>query len=374
MGRRKGRYGEWGKHVELFEMFESWRDDADVQAAVAESEGFDLQEGTGAPEGRADFPLFMLTTIRHQLRKGFTRRSAVWDKYMGVERAEDFREHTTSQLNGLTGMGPVPEFDEYPRIRSSEEMGPPYSVGKHGGVYGVTYEMVMNDEANMILNRTPTELGKMSAAYVSQVAIALIESNPDWSVDGKPFFTEEARTGLPDGNEFTGSGAEPTEDNLVTIIEQMRNTTDSEGFPIEISPENVLTRSERVRLNFKRIERSQETVGAQAPASGTSMDKGNLNPLAGESNILPGEVIVEPYLKDPNDWILFANVERPAFIIAFLRDKRDPMIATEQSSVAEIGGGDDPYTMDFDEIRFKLRHVFGVALGDPRAAIRARRS
>lgn len=374
MARKRGRYGDWGKHIELFEMFESWRDDDEVQQHVAEAEGFEtLQEGSGAPEGRADFPLFLLTTIRHQLRKGFTRRSAVWDQYMGVERAEDFREHTTSQLNGLSGMGPVPEFDEYPRIRSSEEMGPPYSVGKHGGVYGITYEMVVNDEANVILNRTPTELGRMSAAYVSQVAVALIESNPNW-IDGKPFFTEEARQGLPDGNQFTGAGAEPTEDNLVTIIEQMRNTTDTEGFPIEIEPENVLTRSERVRLNFKRIQRSAETVGAQAPASSTSMDKGNINPLQGEEEILPGKVIVETYLKDPNDWILFANVERPAFIIAFLRDKREPMIGTEQGSVAEIGGGIDPYTLDFDEIRFKLRHVFGVAVGDPRAAIRARRS
>lgn len=371
--RRRGRYGEWGKHIELFEMFESWRDDEEVQTAVAESEGWELQEGTGAPEGRADFPLFLLTTIRHRLRKGFKRRASIWDQYMGVERAEDFREHTTSQLNGLSGMGPVPEFDEYPRIRSSEEMGPSFSVGKHGGVYGVTYEMVINDEANVILNRTPTELGRMSAAYVSQVAVALIESNPNW-IDGKPFFTSEARSGLPTGNELTGAAAEPTEDNLVSVIEQMRNTTDSDGFPIDIEPENVLTRSERVRLNFKRIARSQETVGAQAPASATSMDKGNMNPLAGEDEILPGRVIVEQYLKDPNDWILFANVERPAFLVAFLRDKRDPMIGIEDPGVRDQGGGNDPYTLDFDEIRFKLRHVFGVAVGDPRAAIRARRS
>lgn len=372
--RRQGRYGSWGKHLDLFEMFESWRDDEDAQAAIAESEGFDLQEGSGSPEGRADFSLFLLTTIRHQIRKGFTRRAAVWDQYMGIERAEDFREHTTSQLNGLTGMGPVAEFDEYPRIRSSEEMGPPYSVGKHGGIYAVTYEMVINDEANVILNRTPTELGKMSAAYVSQVAVALIESNPNWSVDGKPFFTTEARNGLPSGNEFTGSGAEPTEDNLVTIIEQMRGTTDTEGFPIDITPENILTRSERVRLNFKRIQRSQETVGAQAPASGTSMDKGNLNPLAGDE-MLPGTVIVEPYLKDPNDWILFANVERAAFRAAFLRDQRQPFIGLQDPGVRDQSSGTpDPYTLDFDEIPFKIRHVFGVSLGDPRAAIRARRA
>jgi hypothetical protein len=292
---------------------------------------------------------------------------------MGVERAEDFRTHTVSQLNGLTGMGPVPEFDEYPRIRSSEEAGPPFSVGKHGGIYGVTYEMVVNDDANLILNRTPTELGRMSAAYVSLAAVALIESNPNY-IDGLPFFTATARSGLPNGNEVTGSAAEPTEDNLVSIVEDMRQTVDSEGFPIDIDPENILTRSERVRLNFKRIMRSQETGTTSNDTAGTVMDKGRLNPLA-DDEILPGRVIVEPYFKDPNDWILTANTRRPAWVIAFLRDQRVPFIGRGEGSVVGVnGGGRDPYTLDFDELPFKIRHVFGLAVGDPRSARRARRS
>ena len=372
--RRK--YGRWGKHLRLFEMFESWRDDEQVQADLRESdlltEG-ELMEGTGSPEGRADFPIFMLTVIRHTMRAAFQRRAAVWDQYLGVERAEDFRVHTVSQLNGLTGMGPVPEFDEYPRIRSSEEMGPPYSVGKHGGVYEVTFEMITNDDANLILSRTPNELGRMSAAYVSQVAVSIVESNPNW-IDALPFFTATARNGLPDGNEFTGAAAEPTEDNLVSIIEQMRQTTDTEGFPIDITPANILTRSERVRLNFKRIMRSQETGVMVTNPPGSTVEKGTLNPLEGDE-LLPGSVIVEPYLKDPNDWILFADVSRPAFVIAFLRDQRQPFIGMKRSEIEGVGGGaDDPYLLDIDVIPFKLRHVFGVALGDPRAAIRARRS
>jgi hypothetical protein len=368
--RRGGRYGSWGKHLELFEMYESWRDDDTIQEQFADSE---LNEGTGSPEGRADFPIFMLTVIRHTMRQAFQRRAAVWDQYLGVENAEDFRTHTVSQLNGLTGMGPVPEFDEYPRIRSSEEMGPPFSVGKHGGIYAVTYEMVVNDDVNLILNRTPTELGKMSAAYVSQVAVAIVETNANW-IDNLPFFTETARTGLPSGNLFTGAAAEPTEDNLVSIIEQMRTTTDSDGFPIDIVPANILTRSERVRLNFKRIMRSQETGVQVTNPSGSTVDKGTLNPLMGDS-LLPGDVIVEPYLQNPNNWILFADVSRPAFIIAFLRNQREPFIGMDKPQIESIGGGsDDPYSRDFDELAHKIRHVFGVAQGDPRAAILAQRS
>lgn len=377
------RYGKWGKHIELFEMFESWRDDDDAQTAVAVEEGFieeseaddfrsTLSEGRGAPEGRADFPLFLLTITRHKMRQGFRRKSAQWERYVGTERAEDFRQHTVSQLNGLTGMGPVPEFDEYPRLRSSEEMGPPYSVGKHGGIYGVTFEMVTNDDANTILNRTPNEMGRMSAAYVSQVVVGLIESNPNW-IDGLPFFTATPRPGLPNGNEYTGAAAEPTEDNVVTIVQALTNTVDAEGFPIDIEPGLVLTKDQRVRLAIRRIVRSQTTSATETAGNATHIEKGVYNPAQG---ILPDDpVIIEQYLRDPNDWILLADTGRPAFIAAFLRDIREPAIFIQDSGVRSVGGGTrDPYTLDFDEIPMKIRHVFGVALGDPRSARRARRA
>lgn len=383
--RRSSQWGVWGKHLELFEAFESWRDDDEAQVAVAVEEGLiqeeaqdgfraSLQEGTGGPEGRADFPLFMLTVTRHRMREGFSRRAAQWDRYVGVERAEDFRTITTSQLNGITGMAPVPEFDEYGRLRSSEEMGPPIAVAKHGGVYGLTYETIVNDETNKILNRTPTEMGKMAASYTSQVIIALIESNPNY-IDGLPFFTATPRAGLPNGNEYTGAAAEPSEDNLVKIVSDLENVQDAEGFPIDISPGLVLTKSRETSLIFRRILRSQQTGATANDTATDTFDKGTYNAA---SDILPGTdpVVVEPYLKDPNDWILLASVaDRAAFRVAFLRDQRQPFIGMLDPGVRSVGGGaNDPYLLDIDEMLMKLRHVFGVALGDPLAARRARRA
>lgn len=377
--KRRGKYGNYGKHLEIFEMFESWRDDPAAQQALAVQEGWieegeELAEasGTGSPEGRADFPLFLLSTIRHTIQQGFTRRAAQWDRYVGVRSAQDFRVHTASQLNGLSGIGPVPEFDEYPRMRSSEEGAPPFSVGKHGGIYGVTFEMVVNDDVNTILNRTPTEMGRASAAYVAQAVVALIETNPNW-IDGLPFFTATPRQGLPLGNEYTSTAAEPTEDNVVQIVSDLKRTVDSEGFPIEIDPGIIITKDPFVQLAIRRIVRSQQTSAIETAGSATHIEKGTYNSAQG---ILPDDpVLVETYLQDPNDWILLAEVNRPAFIIAFLRDQRDPSIWIQDSGMrAQGGGSSDPYTRDFDEILMKLRHVFGVALGDPRAARRARRS
>lgn len=212
----------------------------------------------------------------------------------------------------------------------------------------------------------------MSAAYVSQVIVGLIESNPNW-IDGLPFFTATPRAGLPNGNEYTGAAAEPTEDNVVTIVQALTDTVDSEGFPIDIEPGLVLTKDQRVRLAIRRIVRSQTTGVTETAGSATHIEKGTYNAAQG---ILPDDpVVVENYLRDPNDWILLADVGRPAFIIAFLRDQTEPAIFLQDSGVRSIGGGvRDPYLLDFDEIPMKIRHVFGVALGDPRAARRARRA
>lgn len=368
-------YGNYGKHVELFRLFESWRDDPKVNEALVQEGMLQEASGVGAPEGRADFALYLLTITRHQIRQGFKRRESVWERYMGVERAEDFRQHTSSELGSITGIGPVPEFDEYGRMKSSEFPGPSFSVGKHGGIYGITYETVINDQPGELLNRIPTEMGRASSAYVSQSIAALIEANGNWS-DGLPFFTATAREGLPLGNEVTGSGAEPSEDNLISMVAAIRGTVDREGFPIDIEPGSVLTKDERVAAAFRRILRSQETgttTGTQTSA--TTADKGTYNAAQGLLGDDP--VIIEPYLKDPNDWILFAktNPGRAAFIIAFLRDQRVPTILLLNPGWAGANGGSkDPYTTDFDEILFKLRHVFGVAQGDPRAARRARRA
>lgn len=384
------RFGKYGKHIELFEMFKSWERDPKAQSALAVEEGWiqesqvesyeetlreeisQLEEGTGTPEGRADFPLFLLATTRHRLRQGFRRRASQWRRYVGVERAEDFRVHTVSQLNGLTGMGPVPEFDEYPRLRSSEEMGPPFSVGKHGGIYGVTFEMIVNDDANTILNRTPTEMGRMAAAYMAQVIAALVEVNPNW-IDGLPFFSTTARQGLPLGNEYTGAAAEPSEDNLVTWVSDLRNAEDEMGFPMDVDPGTVITKDERAKHTFRRIIRSQQT-GATANDTGSDVfDKGTYN--AASDLLAEDAVMVEPYLKDPNDIILLAEVGRPAFVTAFLRDMTEPQIWVHDSGMRGVNGaGRDPYLLWIDEILMKIRSIFGVALGDPRAARRARRA
>lgn len=355
---------------ELVQLWRSFNADPTVREALA---GGELQEGTGAPEGRADFPIFLQSVIRNRMRERFATVASKWRSYMGIESAQDFRLNTVTQLNGFAGIESINENGEYPRLRTSEEVGPPYTIGKHGGTYSVTMELVVNDDANVILNRTPRELGRHMAEYNSRIAVAFIESNPTY-IDGNPFF------GSAHANEVTGATGDPNETNLMAILDTIKLRRSPEGVPFTVDPNRILTRTPSQKATFDRVIRSQMTgvneVVATTRGNATlnfgDFFTGNYNPAY---NVLPPDAVIdEPWFNDPNDWYVLGNAQdRPAFIMAFLQGRQEPFIGLKDQGARDaMGGGSDPHSWYFDLIDYKIRHFFAVSMGEPLAAFRAR--
>lgn len=368
MGRLATPYGKWGKHIEMFEVFRDFRKDPTVleEALGVEAGDSILREGSGAPEARVDFPIFLQTVIHHRIRERFKTVASEWEKYVGIENASDFRENTVSSLGAIRGFKPVGEGEPYPRLRSSEEEGPPFSVGKWGGIYALTMELVINDEMNRLLNRIPTELGRSAAEYIAELIVAFIESNPTYPVDALPFFHASR------SNNITGSEADPTEDNLMAAIDTMKLRRDKDNIPIIINPRRILVRNPSLKAKFDAMIRSTTTgVRSEVTAAGApEFAPGTDNAVA---NVLPPDAVIqESWLNDPNDYYLLADADdRPPFVAAFLRGQRMPQMFLQDSGMRGVGGGNsDPYSMDFDEIPYKLRHFSGVAAGEPLAATR----
>ena len=245
------KYGNWGKHLEIFEWFEEFREDPDALEGLTEADE-NLMEGSGSPEGRVDFPFFLQTVIRHRIRERFRGVASKWDQYTGSENAQDFREHTVSSLGAIRGFRGVNEHGEYPRLRTAEERGPSYAVGKYGGIYAITYELVINDETNRIFNRVPAELGRSMAEYVNQVVVALVESNPTY-IDGTAFFHSSR------GNLITGTAGDITEENVAAIVDAMSLRRDADNVPVLIEPRRMLFRAPSQKMQMDRVIKSSET-------------------------------------------------------------------------------------------------------------------
>lgn len=370
-----GPYKNWGAPKQVLELYKSFNEKVGsspkLQEALAAEVGDSLQEGTGAPEGRADFPIFLQMVIRNTMRERFNTVASKWRSYMGEVTATDFREHTVTQLNGLTGIGGINEDGTYGRMRSDEEGGPSYAVGKHGGTYSVTMELVMNDQADLLLSRTPREMGRAMAEYISRVVVAFFESNPTYGPDGLPFFSP-AR-----GNEVTGAAAQPNETNLLAILDQIKLRRDKLGNPFTVDPTKILVRTPSQKATFDRIIRSQLTGVQDAPVANNAalgfgkFFTGNANPAY---NVLPADAVVdEPWFNAPNTWTVLGNIDdRPAMVMAWLRNMKEPFIGLKDPNVSSVyGAGKDPYSFWFDSIDYKIRHFFGVAAWEPLAAFRA---
>lgn len=365
---RRG-YGNWGKHLDLFEMFEDFNDDEVVRETYAE-ELAELQEGSGGPEGRVDFPIFMQTVIRHTMRERFRNVASKWNLYTGDVNAKDLRPHTVSSFGGIRGIRGIAEEGEYRPLTSSEEEGPSYAVGKHGGIYNVTMELVLNDDTDEILDRIPRELGRHMAEYQSKAIVAFFESNPTYSVDGQPFFSANR------GNLITGADAAMNETNLMAAIDKMTLRRDNTDTPFDVQPRRIIVRSPSMKAYIDGIIKSQQTGVNDTAQTNVSRDFGDFN--TGNSNpvynVLPKDAVVqEGWLNSPNQWTLLGDAEeRPAFVTAWLRNQKDPFIGMKNPDTrGALSSIMDPYSYYFDEIPYKIRHFFGVACGEPMAALRA---
>jgi hypothetical protein len=351
----RSRYGRWGKQLKLMEAFISWGRDPRVQEAVQEA------------DSRADFAEFLIGAIRSATLRGYQAAAPQWDRYMGIESAQDFREHRARGLAGMAGIAHVGELGEYKEMRRAKRPVPTYAVDTYGGVYSLTRHLIINDDLRELLQRTPQDMGRAMGTFVARTGIALIEGNPT-APDGAAVYN------VTRGNDLT---AALSEDSLADAFTWMENQVDENGDQITMTPTTLAVKTLRMQLIAKRIVRSQEagtttTIAMAAGAGSNIFDKGTLNPLAG---MLPDNgVIRDPYWADANNWYLFADPQvTPAFIMAFLQGERDPFVGLKNPEVrgALPGVGDDPYTYELDTIDFKVRHDFGAAVADPRATLRS---
>jgi hypothetical protein len=362
-----GRYGIWGKRIELFDAWEDWAEKQQARLDALQEAAADGDAEAAAvleeADTRFDFPNFLFGPVSTSMWGGYSQVAPQYRRYARLENMPDLRERRLRGLNAVRGMAYVGENGEYVEGRRSERPSAALLVDKYGFVYKITMEAIINDETGELLNRIPGEMGRDASTFVATTLVALIESNP-LAPDGAAFFNATR------GNQTT---AALSEDSLADGITFMDTLVDDSGYPITIRAASLIVRNTRLQMVAARILNSTQTgvnvTYTGAAGAGTNVfDKGTINPLNG---ILPADgVVKEVFFTDSNDWYLFADpADVPGFALGFLNGNEQPFVGLKEPQVrAAMGPGVDPYTFEFDTIDFKVRHFFGVAAVDPRAA------
>ncbi len=314
--------------------------------------------------GTSDFPNLFGDLLYRQLLGNYMPYPVTYPNYFRVVDVKDFRALHLYAIDGAQGILPqVHEHEPYPEVSFTET---PYSVSvlKYGQRYGVSFEMMIQDDLNAFASR-PMMMAvgaRRSEEYLATTKLCDV-NGPDAT-----FFSS--------GNKNIATGALTTP-NLQAAFKILAAQKDADGQPIVIDAVNlVVTPNDEITAqNIMHASQLRINDGTGGGAAGQFLYVENWMKAKVSLSVNP----YIPYVASScasNPWFLIANPndlsQRPAFVFAFMRGRRQPQMWVKDPDAMALGGGDSsPLEGDFDndDINYKIRHIFGATQADPKFAV-----
>jgi hypothetical protein len=303
----------------------------------------------------SDFPLMFADTIDRQMLGIYAEWPTAWSQIARRGTVPDFRSVKRFAVDGTEApLDVVPAGSEYPEAGKTETQYE-YSVQKRGRRVPFLWEALVNDDLDA-LRRTPERLAK--AARMSEERFVT-----ELYCDNSTFFHAGNNNNVVDGNPSLDLDA--LEEGLTTLWSQQ----DADGNPIftgqvrlVVPPQLTLTAEKLVFSGLRFTSGSNELIGGNVVAQRVA------------------EVVTNPWLPivDPTNgdtgWYLFADpgVGRPALEVGFLRGNEAPALYLKSPNAVRVGGGTvgaEEGDFETDGVNYKVRHVFGGTMMEPKAAV-----
>ena len=369
-----------GKEIKIFEAFLDAHERAEETLSEA---GYDFDSLTEAIQGgeeldenlleagsSTDFPNYLADKITKRLMWGYTDVDSTWRTYTRTYSVPDFKPITFTRLSEHQDLLEVPEGGRYEDSAIHEIVGPSITVRTLGRLFSLTRRVLINDDLNQLRDR-PAGMGRAAARTLNKDVVGKLEGNA-LTYDGN------AMISAAHNNIMSGATAALSEDSAAQAMLLMRLQTTDDGNRIGLRmrtllvPPQLETVADRI-LTSTMVPQPSEgltPVAGAVPSLWTTRQHG-----LGGANVLQGRFVVvsEDYLLDPNDWYGFADPqEAPAMGTGFLNGDETPDIFLKDPGMRNVLGGTDPYSMEFDEIVWKIRHEWGTAPLDWRGIVGAK--
>lgn len=321
-----------GKHVRLFDAYIEAREQ--LEAGV-----LDAEEAMST----SDFATYLSKFIRHTFLSRFTEVQGIWSSYTRQMDLEDFEDYTSSRFGRFVDIAEKAHNAEYDELAIREFNAETVRLKTWGNAFSVTRQLIISDRLNKIAE-LPNLLAEALARTMSKrAAINALQDNPTM-YDGNALISANHANLVTTALAATTTGMA----NLQTLDLKFDDMTDDEGYSIVIPGSRTLLIPTELRYVAKALnENSLLPNGASAL----------------EANLVQGlfsNIIIEPFLTDANNYYVLADPTGQLSPIAFLtlNGQTTPFIGLRDPGVRAVLGGNDPYSFDFDEIKYKIRHDF----------------
>lgn len=262
---------------------------------------------------------------------------------------DDFNRHKLVDLWGADEFETVKELEEY-KSGSLNETDLDHGAGKHGKVYGLSWELRRSRQFTALAN-FPVVLGNGSVKGQNSRVADLLVGNGNWNtvffgtVDNKPF----------------------TPDNLDAAIKGLAQTEDHRGDLVNVS-NLVLVHSSGLRSEVLRVLNAYELEMQVTDGSKTSKTRVQ-NPFKGVVTPLESRAVGKRLgAAQATGWALVpANTsDLPAVIRTLVSGEEAVDIRVKRDQGERVGGGAVPVdagSFNDDTIWFRGRDVYGIDKG-----------
>jgi hypothetical protein len=314
----------------------------------------------------SDFTSLFGDILDRAVLGGYRAWTPTWPTYLKRGTVRDFRTVKRFKVDGAEAvLTKVREQTEYPESSLTDGYYS-YAVEKYGRKMPFSWETFINDDLDM-LKDAPDRFGKSALRTEDKFATGLFvgASGPNGT-----FFSSGNKNIVTSNPVLSIAG-------LQTAYQVLGAQVDADGEPIVVDAA-VLVVPPALEVTAQNILNATEIWDVSAAGGGaTGRELHVVNWMRSKVKLAvnPYIPIVASSANGNTSWFLFADpasAGRPAAEVGFLRGHEEPEVFQKLPNAQRAGGGAvDPMDGDFDTdtVEYKIRHVLGGTLMDPRAAV-----
>lgn len=363
-GVRTGRRNVSPRYTELL------TEAAELIADVLEGRrpAYHLQEAMTT----SDFPNLFGDIIDRTLLGAYRETPQTYREYLKIAQVRDFRTVKRFKVDGGEAvLTKVREQTEYPEASLADGVYS-YAVEKYGRRMPFSWEAMINDDLDA-LNDTPTRFGRAARRTEEKFATGLFvgASGPNgtfYSNANKNLIntTQGAATNNP------ALSIAGLQDALIVLSKMV----DADGEPIAVDMVHLVVPPALMVQAMSILNATEIWTTSPLDGGATSREIHGANWMKNMFTLHVNSYIpiIASSANGNTSWFMFAdpNTGRPAAEIGFLRGHEEPEVFMKSPNAVRVGGGDaNPADGDFDTdtVEYKVRHVIGGTLEDPKASV-----
>jgi len=300
----------------------------------------------------SDFPYLLANTMYKKLLARFNGFPSSWRQWTLQGDLADFKTNDRVILSEAPDLDEIEADGIYKEAKFSDAR---YQITMKtfGKTFTVTRRTIINDDMNGVI-RMPQAFGRSTVRTMVKKFLSLLLGGVN-AYDNATLFALRGGVAVNYNVNVALANTAAGMNAVAACMSKMRLATDPDsGELMGITPKFLMTGT-TLAPAAQQLIKSAQILPASANGGGTYNVIGTLTPIE--------EPLIDSIL-GTTWWAVLADPQDcPLIEVGFLDGKAEPDLLVKKPEMVSLAGGtEDPYGYEFDDINYKVRHDWAMAL------------